>query len=431
MSSPSAPYSSPLAEALAADVLARLDRYARVDTQAYGAGPREQSPSSPGQLVLGQLLVDELLGIGLSDAALDHNGYVTATLPSNTGTDAPVIGLIAHMDVSPDAPADGVVPIVHRAYDGGIISLPKGGTVLDPATMPALTKKIGHDLITSSGDTLLGADDKAGVAEIMAAVAHLQSRPDLPRPTIRICFTPDEEIGLGASLFDIEAFGAQCAYTMDGSEVGEFQDETWSAAEVVVDIKGVDVHPGFAFGKLVNAATVAAHIVAALPTDRLTPTTTKDRDGFIHLVSLQATSGTAKITLAARDFEDGGLAEHVALVRDTAQRIAADWPGAQVDMTDRPQYPNMRDHLAPFPEVTERAQEAIAAEGLVFKRTSIRGGTDGSILSARGLPTPNIFTGGHEFHSVREWASVHDMASAAAVIIRLANAWASQPLEEE
>jgi tripeptide aminopeptidase len=422
-----APYSSPLAASLAEDALARLDRYARVDTQA-GRGPRAQSPSTPGQLVLGQLLVDELLGLGLGDAAIDHNGYVTATLESTVGADAPVIGLIAHVDVSPDAPAEGVEPIVHRGYAGGVIELPRGGTVLDPAAMPALARKVGHDLITSSGDTLLGADDKAGVAEIMAAVAHLKANPDLPRPTIRICFTPDEEIGEGATLFDIEAFGARCAYTLDGSEIGELQDETFTAAEVVIEVTGVDIHPGFATGKLVNAATVASHIVAALPTDHLTPTTTAGKQGFIHVFAVDGDAGTAKIQTIVRDFDDDLLAQHVAVVRRTAEEVAARWPGATVKVTDRAQYPNMRDHLAPFPEVVALAEKAITAEGLTPKKTSIRGGTDGSVLSARGLPTPNIFTGGHEFHSVREWASVHDMASAAAVIVRLAEVWATEPL---
>ncbi len=418
-----APYSSPLAASLADDVLARLDRYARIDTQA-GRGPRAQSPSTPGQLDLSRMLLAELLEIGLTDASLDANGYVTATLPASPSSAAEtVIGLIAHVDVSPDAPAEGVEPIVHRSYDGGVIALPRDGTVLDPATMPALARKVGHDLITSSGDTLLGADDKAGVAEIMAAVAHLAAHPELPRPTLRICFTPDEEIGEGATLFDIEAFGAYCAYTMDGSEIGELQDETFTAAEVVIEVTGVDVHPGFATGKLVNAATVAAHIVAALPTDRLTPTTTSGREGFIHVFELAGDAGHAKIGMIVRDFDDDLLVGHVALVHEIAEQVAADWPGAQVDVHDRRQYPNMRDHLKPFPDVVATAERAIAAEGLTPKRTSIRGGTDGSVLSARGLPTPNIFTGGHEFHLVREWASVHDMASAAAVIVRLAEAW--------
>ena len=420
-------HSSPLAEAMAEGVVERLVRYARIDTQA-GRGERAQSPSTPGQLVLGRMLVQELLGIGLPDAAIDDNGYVTATLPAaHCPIDpAPVVGLVAHVDVSPDAPAEGVEPIMHRAYDGGIIALPRGGTVLDPATMPALARKIGHDLVTSSGDTLLGADDKAGVAEIMTAVAYLAAHPELPRPTLRICFTPDEEIGLGASLFDIEAFGARCAYTLDGSEIGELQDETFTAAEVVVEVTGVDVHPGFATGKLVNAATVAAHIVAALPTDRLTPTTTSGKEGFVHLFELAGDAGHARAAFIVRDFEDDLLAEHVALVRETAERIAATWPGARVEITDRAQYPNMKAHLEPFPEVVEKAEAAIAAEGLKPRRTSIRGGTDGSILSSRGLPTPNIFTGGHEFHSVREWASAHDMASAAAVVVRLAEAWTQE-----
>ena len=419
-----APYSSPLAEALAAEVVERLVRYARVDTQA-GRGERAQSPSTPGQLDLGRMLMEELLEIGLADAAIDANGYVTATLPAaNCPTrPAPVIGLIAHVDVSPDAPAQGVEPIVHRAYDGGTIALPRGGTVLDPQAMPALRRTLGHDLVTSSGDTLLGADDKAGVAEIMTAVAHLAAHPELPRPTLRICFTPDEEIGLGASLFDLEAFGARCAYTLDGSEVGELQDETFTAAEVVVEVTGVDVHPGFATGKLVNAATVAAHIVAALPTDRLTPTTTSGKEGFVHLFELTGDAAHARAAFIVRDFEDELLAQHVAVVRETAERVAAQWPGATIVVTDRAQYPNMKAYLEPFPEVVERAEQAIAAEGLTPRRTSIRGGTDGSILSSRGLPTPNIFTGGHEFHSVREWASAHDMASAAAVVVRLAEAW--------
>ncbi len=423
-----AAFTSPLAESLAAGVTERLVRYAKVDTQSK-PGPRAQSPSTARQLDLSRLLARELLELGLQDAALDHNGYVTATLPATgPGLAAPTIGLVAHVDVSPDAPAEGVEPIVHRVYDGSVIELPRGGTTLDPATMPALLKKLGHDLVTSSGDTLLGADDKAGVAEIMTAVAHLAANPDLPRPTIRICFTPDEEIGEGATLFDIEAFGAYCAYTMDGSEIGELQDETFTAAAMTIEVKGVDVHPGFATGKLVNAATVAAHIVAALPTDRLTPTTTSGREGFIHVVAAGGDSVNAKVELILRDFEDELLAQHLTLARDTATRVGREWPGATITISERAQYPNMRAHLEPFPEVVDIAEAAIAAEGITPVRTEIRGGTDGSVLSARGLPTPNIFTGGHEYHSVREWASVQDMASAAAVIVHLAALWSEQEL---
>ncbi len=422
-----AAFTSPLAASLAEGVTERLVRYAKVDTQSDPAFARKQSPSTARQLDLSRLLVDELLELGLSDVALDGNGYVTATLPANAaGAGAPTIGLIAHVDVSPDAPAEGVEPIVHRVYDGGVIELPRGGTQLDPATTPALGRKLGHDLVTSSGDTLLGADDKAGVAEIMTALAHLAANPDLPRPTIRVCFTPDEEIGEGATLFDIDGFGAYCAYTMDGSEIGELQDETFTAAEVTIDIKGVDIHPGFATGKMVNAATVCAHIVAALPSDRLTPTTTSGREGFLHVIQAGGDAASARIWLIARDFDDDLLAQHVALARETALRIGSQWPGAQVTVSDRAQYPNMRAFLEPFPEVVELAKQAIAAEGIEPVLKEIRGGTDGSVLSARGLPTPNIFTGGHEYHSVREWASVQDMAAASAVIVHLAGLWAAQ-----
>src|SRR5829696_9549986 len=236
-----APFTSSLAEELAPGLLERFERYVRVDTQSRR--DRTQSPSTPGQLDLARMLVDELRAIGLEDAALDEHGYVMATLPASGGGDpATVVGLVAHVDTSPDAPGAGVEPLVHRDYDGGRIELPRGGTVLDPATMPELAASHGHDLVTSSGDTLLGADDKAGVAEIMTAVAHLAAHPDLPRPTLRVGFTPDEEIGEGATLFDLGRFGARCAYTVDGSELGELQDETFSAAEVRVRVKGVDIH---------------------------------------------------------------------------------------------------------------------------------------------------------------------------------------------
>jgi tripeptide aminopeptidase len=325
--------------------------------------------------------------------------------------------------VSPDAPGAGVEPIVHRGYDGGTIELPRGGTVLDPADMPALAGRAGHDVVTSSGDTLLGADDKSGVAAIMAAVAHLVANPALPRPTLRICFTPDEEVGEGASLFDIERFGARCAYTIDGSALGELQDETFSGIKAVVQIEGVDIHPGFATGKLVNAARLAARVVAALPPE-LTPEATADRDGFIHVYDLRAGSGSARIEAIVRDFDDDKLAGHVDLLKRTAESVVASEPRARLTFTTEFQYPNMRRHLEPFPEVSAAAERAIRAEGIEPIRSPIRGGTDGSVLSARGLPTPNIFAGGHEFHSTREWVSVQDMAAAAAVVVRLAAEWA-------
>jgi tripeptide aminopeptidase len=292
--------------------------------------------------------------------------------------------------------------------------------------MPELAPKVGHDIVTTSGDTLLGADDKAGVAEVMAAVAYLAAHPELPRPTVRVGFTPDEEIGEGAKLFDIEAFGAECAYTFDGSERGEFTDETFTGSSADITIAGVDVHPGLATGKLVNAARLAGRVLAALPPE-LTPEATSGRDGFIHVYSVTATAGRATIRTIVRDFEDERLEQHVALLRRTAEEIVATEPRARLEIDVKHQYPNMRTFLDGHPGVSEAALEAIRREGIEPQRVPIRGGTDGSILSSRGLPTPNLFTGGHEYHSVREWASVQDMASAAAVAVRLAGVWAESP----
>ncbi len=416
-----APYSSSIAAAIAPDMLERFTRYVVIDTQS--SRDRTRSPSTEGQRELGRLLVSELREIGLVDAALDDNCYVTATLPGHDG--APVIGLIAHLDTSPDAPGAGVRPIVHRDYPGGVIELPVGGTRLDPAAMPELASTLGHDIVTGSGDTLLGADDKAGVAEIMGALAHLSANPALPRATLRIAFTPDEEIGEGATLFDIPAFGARCAYTLDGSTVGELQDESFSATEVILTITGVDVHPGQATGKMVSALRLASRIVASLPDDRLTPDTSAGREGFIHPVELTGTVAKAQIRAIVRDFDDDSLDSHVELLRRVAHEVIDAEPRAQLAFGARRQYPNMRRFIERDPDVVALAEQAIRAEGIEPLRTAIRGGTDGSRLSEMGLPTANIFTGAHEFHSVREWASVHDMAAAAATIVRLAGAWAT------
>jgi tripeptide aminopeptidase len=402
-------FTSTLAETLAPDLLDRFLRYVRIDTQSRR--DRTQSPSTPGQLDLSRLLVDELKAAGLTDAELDENGYVMATLPG----DGETIGLIAHVDTSPDAPGAGVEPIVHRDHDGSPIALPRNGTIVQA---PA-----GHDVVTSSGDTLLGADDKAGVAEIMAAVAYLAAHPECPRPNLRVCFTPDEEIGEGATLFDVERFGAVCAYTLDGSDLGELQDETFSAEEVIVTIGGVDAHPGWAKDVLVNATRIASEIVAALPAD-LTPERTEGRDGFIHVYDIEASAGRAVIRAIVRDFDDDKLAAHTALLRRTAEETVARYPTATLELEVTPQYPNMRRYLDAFPRAVEAAEQAIQAEGIEVVRTPIRGGTDGSRLSAMGLPTPNLFTGGHDYHSPREWASVQEMAAAAATIVRLAEVWA-------
>jgi tripeptide aminopeptidase len=420
----SAAYSSALAEELAPDLLERLTRYVRIGTQSR----RERStcPSTPGQLDLGRQLVDELQAAGLVDAELDENGYVMATLPAldeaALSDSEVVIGLVAHVDTSPDAPGEGVEALVHRSYQGGVIELPLAGTRLDPATMPELADKTGHDLITSSGDTLLGADDKAGVAEIMAAVSYLAAHPELPRPTLRIAFTPDEEIGEGATLFDIKRFGAACAYTLDGSALGELQDESFSALEAILTVHGVDVHPGQATGKLVSALRLGAQIVAALP-EELTPERTAEREGFIHPYELSAAAGLAHIRVIVRDFDEQRLQAHVAVLERTARGVMASEPRARLEFDVRRQYRNMRAYIEAVPEVTAAAEEAIRAEGIEPVRTPIRGGTDGSRLSEMGLPTPNIFTGGHEYHSVREWASLQEMAAAAATVVRLAEVW--------
>jgi tripeptide aminopeptidase len=411
MYGPRVHFSSPLAQTLAPDVLERFLRYVRVDTQS--ARDRTQSPSTPGQLELARTLVEELQQAGLTDAALDQHGYVTATLPG----DGPAIGLIAHVDTSPDAPGAGVEPLVHRGYDGEPIELPRGGVTFHAP------QAAGHDIVTSSGDTLLGADDKAGVAEIMTAVAYLAAHPECPRPTIRVCFTPDEEIGEGATLFDVERFGAVCAYTLDGSDLGELQDETFSAEEAIVTIHGVDAHPGWAKDTLVNAARLAAELLAALPRE-LTPERTDGRAGFIHPYDVQATGGRAVIRAIVRDFDDDKLQAHTALLRRTAEAVVAGEPAARLEFEVTPQYPNMRRYLDEFPQAVTAAEQAIRAEGIEPVRTPIRGGTDGSRLSAMGLPTPNLFTGGHDYHSPREWASLQEMAAAAAVVVRLAEVWA-------
>jgi tripeptide aminopeptidase len=424
-------YSSPLAEQLAEGVLARLCRYVTVDTQSRRE--RERSPSTPGQLTLGRMLVEELQELGLHDAQLDENGYVTATLAASNGSSSlgtevseRSFGLLAHLDTTPDAPSAGVEPIVHRGYRGGVIELPRGGVRLDPAEMPLLATKLGHDIVTSSGDTLLGADDKAGVAAIMTAVAHLASNPGLPRPAIRIGFTPDEEIGLGAALFDIEAFGVRRAYTVDGSELGEIQDESFAAMEITVRIAGVDIHPGQASGRMVSALRVAAEIVASLPADGMTPETTSGREGFIHPLELNGTPAHAELRVIARDFDEAQLREHVELLKRTAQAVVDAARPARLEIDVELQYRNMRAFIERDPDVVAVVEEAVRAEGLEPIRSAIRGGTDGSLLSERGLPTPNIFTGGHEFHSVREWASVNDMAACAATLVRLAELWTTR-----
>jgi tripeptide aminopeptidase len=405
-------------------VLERFLRYVKIDTQ--GAYRVSRRPSTEKQLELSRLLVEELREIGLEDSELTESATVFATLPGTA--EAPVLGLIAHVDTTPDVSAEGVRPIVHEAWAGEPIALPGDPRqVLDPEQLPELGARVGHDLVTSDGTTLLGADDKAGIAEIMAAVAYLARHPELPRAPIRVAFTVDEEVGRGAEDFDLRVFGADFAYTLDGSGLGELEIETFSAKSVRVTIHGLNVHPGTAKGKLVNAVKLAADLVASLPRDRLSPETTEEREGYVHPQRISGNTEETVVDFIARDHDDDLLEEHVGLLRDLAGEIGKGEPRARVEVEVRDSYRNMRPYIERNPRVVDAALEAIRRIGAEPKLAITRGGTDGAVLSSRGLPTPNLFTGGHEYHSVREWASVQDMAAAAATIVALAGVWTERP----
>lgn len=420
MSPGRAPFVCPLAEALAPDVLERFLRYVAIDTQADHSSATV--PSRSQQLDLSRLLVAELQEIGLDEVELTEHGIVFATLPG-TVDGARVVGLVAHVDTSPEAPGAGVRALVHRAWTGEPIVLPGDpAQVLDPATVPALDRRVGHDIVTSDGTTLLGADDKAGVAEIMAALRYLRA-DDRPRAPVRIAFTVDEEIGRGTSHLDLDAFGADLAYTLDGSGLGELQVETFSALGLRLTIRGVATHPGRAKGVMVNAVKLLADVVAALPRDTLSPETTEGREGFVHPVRIAGGSTEASVSMIVRDHDDARLEQHVDVVREIAARVVGAEPRASFTIELVEQYRNMRAALDRHPEVAEAAEEAIRRVGVEPVLTITRGGTDGARLSERGLPTPNLFTGGQDYHSVREWASLQDMAAAAATVVELVRLW--------
>jgi tripeptide aminopeptidase len=415
-----AAYASALAEELAGDVLERFVRYVRIDTQAAYREPRR--PSTEKQLDLSRILLEELRELGL-DAELTEGAAVFAGLPGIEG--APVVGLIAHVDTTPDVTGTGVSPIVHRDWDGAVIELPGDGRqMLDPDLLPELAARVGHDIVTSDGTTLLGADDKAGVAEIMAAVAYLVRHPERTRAPIRVAFTVDEEVGRGAEEFDLDAFGADVAYTLDGSGLGELEIETFSAKSMRVTIRGLSVHPGSAKGKLVNSVKLAAELVASLPRDRLSPETTEGREGYVHPHRISGGAEEAIVDFIVRDHDDDLLDDHIELLRELAGRITEREPRAYVEIEVRDSYRNMRPYIEENPRVVEAALEAIRRAGVEPKLAITRGGTDGAVLSSMGLPTPNLFTGGQEYHSVREWASVQDMAAATATIVELVGVWA-------
>jgi tripeptide aminopeptidase len=412
-----------LAAQLAEDAAERFLRYVRIDTRSDEDS--DTYPSTPGQLDLLRLLRDELEQIGLADVAMDEHGYVTGTLPATVDREVPTIAFFAHVDTAREVSGAGVSPQRVR-YEGGEIVLGDSGQAIRPGESPQLENHVGHELITTDGTTLLGADDKAGVAEIMAAVAHLVAQPELPHGTVKVAFNPDEEVGRGVVHFPVESFGATAAYTVDGSTAGEVQAETFSGAQVRMHIHGRAIHPGWAKGELVNAIKLAGEILSRLPQDGLSPETTDGREGYVHPVLVDGDSSEVELRFIVRDFEDDRLDEHIAFLRTLAEEVAAGEPRCSIDVEDRIQYRNMRDALAPHPEIVANLEEAIRRIGLEPKQTSIRGGTDGSVLTEMGLPTPNIFTGGHDAHSEREWICVEDMGLAAATLVELARVWADE-----
>lgn len=404
-------------------VLERFLKYVTIDTQSDPTSTTH--PSTEKQRDLGRLLVQELQEMGITDAHLDKHCYVYATIPANTDKEnVPVICFCSHMDTSPDSSGKNVKPIVHHNYDGSDIVLPDDPTqIIRMKDHPHLKEKIGHDVITASGTTLLGADNKAGVAEIMDAAHHLVTNPDIKHGTIKILFTPDEEIGRGVDKVDLIKLGADFGYTVDGEELGSLQDETFSADSVTIKIYGVNAHPGFAKGKMENALKIAGDIVAHLPKNRLSPETTEGREGFVHPTSMTAHNETAEIKFIIRDFTTENLESHEAELKAIAEKVLENYPNSRMDFIVKEQYRNMKVVLDEHPEIVEYAKAAIERAGVKAICSSIRGGTDGSRLSFMGLPCPNIFAGEHAFHSKHEWATVQDMKKAVETIVNLCQIW--------
>lgn len=404
-------------------VLERFLRYVQIDTQSDPNSTTQ--PSTEKQKDLSRLLVTELFEMGVMNAHLDEHGYVYATLPANTDKlNVPVICFCSHVDTSPDCSGKGVKPIVHTNWDGSDIVLPEDTSqVLRVSEHPDLHAQIGNDIVTASGTTLLGADNKAGVAEIMDAVYYLINHPEIKHGTIKILFTPDEEIGRGTAKVDLEKLGADFGYTIDGESLGTLEDETFSADGVKITIYGVSTHPGFAKGKLENALKIAADVVAALPKDALSPETTEEMEGFIHPTSIEGILEKVTLGFIIRDFSESGLHEKEDYLRSVLNTVLENYPNSRADFEVIEQYRNMKEVLVQFPQVSEYAMEAIQRSGLTPLRRSIRGGTDGSRLSFMGLPCPNIFAGEHAFHSKLEWVSVQDMQKAVEVIVNLSQIW--------
>jgi tripeptide aminopeptidase len=404
-------------------LLERFLRYAQVDTQSSDSSTT--CPSTPGQLQLGRMLVQELRAIGLSDATQGPRGTVVATLEGNVAA-APVIAWLAHIDTSPEASGANVHPIIHRVYDGKAITLPGDSTqVVDPAESPELLHHVGKTIITSDGTTLLGGDDKAGVAIIVQAVAELASRPEIPRGTIKVVFTCDEEVGNDEPPVDVDSLGALVGYTVDGGGLGEIEGETFSGDRATVTIRGVATHPGMGKRKLINAVRLVGLFLARLPRTSMSPETTEGREGFIHPTSVEGSVAKAQIHLILRDFVTGKLKDQLDLLRMIAASIQAEYPGATVEVAVDKQYRNMAEGIDKEPRAMAHVLQAMRAVGVHPRVVAIRGGTDGANLTERGMPTPNLFAGMHDVHSLVEWACLEEMQAAVRVLMELASVWSA------
>lgn len=397
----------------------RFMRYVKIDTTSDPSSPTQ--PSTEKQKDLSRVLVADLKAIGISDAELDEHGYVYATIPSNVEKETPVLCLCAHVDTSPDSSGTNVKPILHKKYNGEPIVLPDDNSVvITTDNHPYLKEKIGDDIITASGTTLLGADDKAGVAAIMHAAEYLMKHPEVKHGKIRILFTPDEEIGRGVDAVDMERLGADFGYTLDGGECPHLEGENFSADGVEVIFNGVSAHPGYALGKLKNAIKIAGDFIASLPKNEWSPETTEGRVGFVHPVHMEGGAEKAVVQFIIRDFETSKLKEHEARLEELAKKAVAPYEGCTYEFIVKEQYRNMKEILDGRPEVMETAEKAYRRAGLEPQRVSIRGGTDGSRLSFMGLPCPNIFTGEMGIHSKQEYVSVQDMEKSAEICVHLA-----------
>lgn len=403
-------------------VAERFMRYVQIDTQSDAASVT--FPSTAKQLNLSKVLVQELLDLGIHDAQLDENGYVYATIPSNTDKNVPVICFCSHVDTSPDCSGTNVKPLVHSNYQGQDIVLPDDTNIIIKYNEHKdLAEQIGNDIITASGTTLLGADDKAGVAEIMDAARILMSNPEIKHGDIKILFTPDEEIGRGVDFVNLEKLGAQFAYTMDGEKAGTIEDETFSADAVKVTIHGVSVHPGFAKNKMKSAIKIAAKIIETLPTDRLSPESTSAKEGFVHPTGVSGTVEKATIDFIIRDHLTANLVKHENELEEIVKSIVTQYPNVTYTFETKEQYRNMKEILDQYPQIMEIGLEAIERAQMKAEKRSIRGGTDGSRLSFMGLPCPNVFAGGHAFHGKMEWVSKQDMEKAVKTILHIATLW--------